>query len=433
MIHATHSSYSKRIIATLVATMLLTATLAVAQDGDVNLKVHRPSPFFKQYDRVAPPAELDRAATFGRLSSGEDGKRQVTMQSEQPSRNRASVSSTSSFSKSGKSASAITTQSFGTGGGDIFEVEPNGSVAQGVSLPVNVFGEISRDSDVDYFAFQALAGQEITIEAFAARLRRSELIAEIGLFTSTGTLIDSEEGDEDDDPFIRYTPISTQILVVGIAGDDDSGGSSSEYILNITRGRDVEEDEPNNRTAQTLPLLPVNVFGDIDSRNDVDFYSFVAAAGQTLIADIDAEVFGSDLDSEIILADPLTGVEFFYNDQNDGDDSRFNIVLPYTGRYVIGVGASDSDSKGYYRLNLSLVPALDAPIVTDLKRPSKKLLEVEGARFRSGSVIELDGRPVSTTYVNSNRLRTKQKVKTGTVVTVSGPPDGRRSNPMIVH
>ena len=430
---ANYSKYSQCVTASVVVALLVSATLAAGQGDDVSLKVHRPSPVLKQYDRIAPPAELDRSAAFGRLKPGENSGRRVASKPEREGHNRAGRDGNASLSKSFKAASAITTQSFGTGGGDVFEDEPNGVVAQGVSLPVNVFGEISRNSDVDYFAFQALAGQEITVEAFAARLRRSELIADIALFTSTGTLLDSEDGDEDDDPVLRYTPAVTQVLVVGIAGGDDSGGSSSEYILNITRGRDVEEDEPNERTAQSLPQLPVTVFGDVDGQNDVDFYSFVASAGQTLIVDIDAEVFGSDLDSEIILADPLSGVEFIYNDQHDGDDSRLNIVLPFTGRYVVGVGASDSDSRGYYRLNLSLVPALDAPIVADLSRPSKKLLEVGGARFRSGSVIELNGRAVSTTYVNPNRLRTKVKVKAGMVVTVSGPPDGRRSNPMIVQ
>ena len=48
----------------------------------------------------------------------------------------------------------------------------------GAEKQQNIFGEISFSRDVDYFAFQAIAGQQITIEPFAARLRRLHLTAD---------------------------------------------------------------------------------------------------------------------------------------------------------------------------------------------------------------------------------------------------------------
>ncbi|HVG20300.1 MAG TPA: PPC domain-containing protein, partial [Blastocatellia bacterium] len=348
-------------------------------------------------------------------------------------RARIRAESVSAFARSPQAAAAPTIESFATGGGDVSEIEPNDRVAQGVSLPVNIFGEISFNGDIDYFAFVALEGQQITVEAFAARLRDSTLIADIALFDASGNLLASDTGGENDDALIRYVSPREQVLIVGIADADDLGGASFDYLLNITRGLDLDEVEPNDRTAQGLTGVPITIFGDIDRRSDVDFYSFMGTAGQTLIVDADAEVLGSRLDAEINLLDPDTGVEYFYSDQYDGDDPRFNIVLPHTGRYVIGVGAFNSNSRGFYRLNISLVSSSGGPIITGITRLSKKFIEVTGSGFTNGSLVEVNADARNTTFIKSGTLRAKVKSRVGDVVTVSNPPDDRRSNPLLVQ
>ncbi|HEX8184987.1 MAG TPA: PPC domain-containing protein [Blastocatellia bacterium] len=423
----------KRAMAATAAALLLTASFVGAQSEEPILKITRPQnsqqASQKEKNRATPVAEVGRDGSFARahpeLASRSESKN--------PRRQRMRVESVSPFARSRQAASAPTLQSFATGGGDINELEPNDRVAQGVSLPTNIFGEISIDGDVDYFAFAALAGQRVTVEPFAARLRRSDLVADIALFDASGNLLMTSTGNENEDPLIRYVPPSDQVLIVGIADADDFGGPASDYLLNITRGDDVDEIEPNDRVAQSLPGVPVTVFGDIDGRNDVDFYSFIGAAGQTLIVDIDAEVLGSRLDPEVNVQDPQTGTEYFYNDQYDGDDSRFNIVLPYTGRYVIGVGAFNNDSSGFYRLNASIVASSGAPVATNVVRLSKKLIEVTGAGFASGARVEVNGNTRKTTFINSGTLRAKVKSRVGDVVTVSNPPDDRRSNPLLVQ
>ncbi len=421
-----NARYFKRAIALATAALLLSATFAGAQDQQDILKITRPQVSDKQSLRTAPIIQLDRASAFHRMNPFA-----VSSQRRATTRHKTKADREAAKARSRVAASAPSLQSFGTGGGDIFEREPNDTLAQGVSLPVNIFGEISRDFDVDYFAFQSLAGQQVTIEAFAARYSGSELIADIALFDSDGDLIDVEVGDEDDDPVIRYTSSRDEVLIAGIRDIEDFGGSDMDYMLNITRGVDVEEDEPNDSFAQSLPRPSVTVFGEIEDDDDVDFYSFNGNAGQTLIVDVDAEVLGSSLDSEINLSDPSSGVEFFYNDQFDGDDSRFNIVLPYTGRYVIGIAGSDGDSDGFYRLNISLVSSSGAPLINRLTRKSSKSVEVGGNGFTRDSVIEINGRPVRTTYVNSSVLRAKVKAKTNDMYTVANYPDLRRSNPLL--
>ena len=417
----------KQAIAATIAALFLTVTFVAAQSEGPALKITRPSSVSaeKQPSNNTRVAPLDRDAAFKRLRS----ENSSTIQSKSNQRK----DRVSAFARNSVAASAPVLQSFATGGGDINEIEPNDSVSQGVSLPVNVFGRINFNRDFDFFAFQALAGQQVTIEPFAARLRGSRLIADIALFDASGNLLSSDVGDEDDDPVIRFTPAQDQILIAGITDADDFGGFDFGYVLNITRGKDVDETEPNDTAAQGLSELPATIFGDISKRKDVDFYSFIANAGETLILDVDAEALGSRLDPEINLSDPETGAEFFYNDQSEGDDARFNIVLPYTGRYVIGIGSFNSNSLGFYRLNASLVAGTGAPIITAVTRVAKKTLEVTGTGFTAGSVVEVNGDRRKTTVTGSGILRAKVKARIGDVVTVSNPPDDRRSNPLIVQ
>jgi hypothetical protein len=415
----------RNVFAGVLSILLFNLNLAFAQDAE--LKITRPDSNPKQYQRDTLTGRLERESAFRRLQKpGELSD----PSSKQPGKE---LSQAETWEKIYPVASAPTLQSFGTGGGDVNEVEPNNTIAQGISLPVNVFGRIGFDGDVDYFAFQGLAGEPIKIEPFASRLRNSDLIVDLGLFNASGQLLRRVFGSAGSDPLLTYTPAVDEVLIVGVADVDNFGGSSYDYILNITRGTDVDEAEPNDRNAQSFAALPATIFGDISVRSDVDFYSFIAEAGQTLIVDVDAEVLGSRLDAEVNLQDPQTGQEYFYNDQWDGDDPRFNIVLPYTGRYVIGIGAFNNNSTGFYRLNASLVSKAGAPLLTRVTKLAKKSLEVEGVGFTSASIVEVNGIVRNTTSLTANLLRVKVKIKVGDVVTVINPPDARRSNPMLVQ
>jgi len=409
--------------------VLLTATLVSAQEQETLLKITRPLGLEKHRARETPAADLDRAAAFSRLKSNASTTvKSAPRKTRRLKKDRASVMATARIA-----AALPSIQSFGTGDGDIFEIEPNDTVSQGVALPVNVFGTIRVLNDVDFFAFEAFEGVPVVIEPFAVRLPRSNLIPDIALFNAAGQVLARDVGDEDFDPIIRYTPQANQTLIVGISDADDLGGFDFDYILNITMGIDVDENEPNDATAQQLTEIPSTVFGQIDVRSDVDFFSFTAEAGQTLIVDVDAEVLGSRLDAEINLLDPQTGIEYFYNDQKDGDDPRFNIVLPYTGRYVIGIGAFSNDSRGFYRLNASLVSGSGAPRVDTAIKLSKKLVEITGSGFGPGTTVEVNGVERATTVLNSGTVRAKVKARAGNIITVINPPDDRRSNPLILR
>lgn len=426
---------TKTAVAMLTTLLLACSPVSLAQQPAPTL--NQPINLEKTYARTTPRATLERQHAFARSSAAATAAAEPQAEAPESGRERRrarpEISLQSRMERSWQPATVIETQSFGTGGGDISEIEPNGTIAQNVVLPVNIFGESSTDGDVDFFAFQGLAGQSVVIEPFAARLAGSELVADIALFTAAGQLLTRAIGSATNDPLIRFTPTTDAVLIVGVTDVDGFGGRNFDYLLNVTRGGDLNEREPNSQTAQAIEFLPVTIFGDIEARSDVDFYSFAAEAGQTLIVDIDAEVLGSRLDAVINLSDAQSGKEFFFNDQSEGDDPRLNIVLPHTGRYVVGVGSFDRNSRGFYRLNLSLVAKTGAPTIMGITPVAKKLFDVVGFDFTDGAVVEVNGVPRKTTVVAPGVLRGKAKLRAGDVVTVTNAPDRRRSNPLVVQ
>ena len=320
-----------------------------------------------------------------------------------------------------------------TGSGDINEVEPNDQTAQSVFMPANILGQIRPSLDQDFFAFPCLAGEQINIEAFASRIPGSLLIADIGLFDSGGNLVTEAVGDGVNDPAIQIAAPADGIMFAGVTDADGLGGSNFIYLLNIGGGVDVDEVEPNSRTPQALPASDVTVFGQLTGSSDQDLYSITGTQGQTLIVDVDAAVFGSTLVSQLTLSDPVSGIHYFSSDHNDGNDPRFNILLPFTGTYVIGVAPLPGSPGDFYRMNVSFVPGDNSPVITSATHIGRKLIDITGTGLNSSSIVEVDGTQVKTTLVQKGELNAKAKAKTGSVITVADLPDLRRSNPLVIQ
>jgi hypothetical protein len=327
-----------------------------------------------------------------------------------------------------------TSGSVGTGSGDINEIEPNDQVAQNVFMPANIGGQINPSGDQDFYAFPCFSGEQINIEAFASRIPGSQLVADLALFDSAGNIITESVGDGVNDPLIQTVATSNGIMIAGITDAGGFGGSHFVYLLSIDGGVDVDEVEPNNSTPQALPASNATVFGQVNSSSDTDLYSFNGTQGQTIIVDLDAALFGSSLVAALTLTDPATGIQYFKSDHNDGNDPRFNIVLPFTGPYVIGVVPIDGSTNGFYRMNLSFVPGDGSPVVIGATHSKPKVITVTGGGFDPiNSIAEVNGNQVATGIDSGHSLRAHSKARPGAVVTVANLPDLRRSNPILVQ
>ena len=143
----------------------------------------------------------------------------------------------------------------------------------------------------------------------------------------------------------------------------------------------------SNPTFSTVDIGAVctGTIGDGPRPNngDVDIFAIEANAGDTLIADIDAEVIDSELDSFVSIFD-ANGNIIAENDDNDGTDSLAFVRILNGGTYYVAVGAfggqlpdpfdpstgSPGDSTGDYRLTITqgaeivdLTPDVDVYLV----------------------------------------------------------------------
>lgn len=208
----------------------------------------------------------------------------------------------------------------------------------------------------------------------------------------------------------------------------------------------TEQEGNDSRERANVLMLPGTVVGQSGFDGDVDFFSFNGMAGQTVVFEVESEIYQSGIDPVLGLTNNTGGKLFTNDDERPGTvDPKFNIVLPYTGTYYITVRdifERGSASKYYYSLTITPQDGTGAPHVTTIKTAAsgsdKLMKKVNGSAFtRTGMVVEINGISISGVSANAKKPTSVLNVKPpisvfkDDVITVVGA-DGRRSNPLIV-
>jgi hypothetical protein len=343
----------------------------------------------------------------------------------------------------------------GTGGGDMIEIEPNDShtsanVAHDV--PFNCTGTISYGGDWDWLAVTVTAGQPLHVNAFSALVGgiSSPLDPCLYAFTQDGTTI----AYDDDIAFpanlnsqINFIAPYTGTIYFAVRSAITVGGPGYFYVLSVvvTPGDAFAapnwEAEPNDaQSVADQVIVPGVKMGVVNAPGDVDYTYFDAPGGATVVVDVSAHVFGFDVDPLVRLYDS-SGHVLFASDDIDNVDPRFNVVVPYTGRFYLAV----TDYRGVggffhaYVLNVTFEDGAASPYITKLKlAPGDKLKKVMGYGFVPGnSAVEVNGSvvpsvpsaPKPTTLI---KVKPPVPVTSGFFVTVVNA-NGRRSNPTRVE
>ena len=276
-------------------------------------------------------------------------------------------------------------------------MEPNDTILLATELddsfPLVVFDVIGDNpdpdilptNDVDLFAVSLNAG-DILVTDINAETKGSTLDSVLRVFDANGRQLVVSEGNsfiDDDgmvidelDPFTQFTVLQDGIYYVGVSSspnlnynpnlpDSGEGESSGSYDLVLSRDdADIDDglySEPNDiiSSANAVELDStsskriIGEIGDNDNlNNDVDLFEVSLKTGDTLFADINAEVNGSPLDAVLTVFD-VDGNRLAWNDDNSFNgvterDSFQEFIAPQDGTYYVGVSSKSNDVDQRY-------------------------------------------------------------------------------------
>lgn len=143
---------------------------------------------------------------------------------------------------------------------EFIENEPNSvpEAAETVEIPVTINGQIAGEGDLDYYRFQASAGDVVKVETVAARLG-SALDPVVEIFDPAGHRIAAQELRVGADPVLAFHADSTGQFGVMVSGITYRGGPAFVYRM----------------TVSTAPFLrfPYPAGGQAGTMDAIDFYA----------------------------------------------------------------------------------------------------------------------------------------------------------------
>jgi len=248
------------------------------------------------------------------------------------------------------------------------EIEPNNDAAQATPLGgsnVVALGYVYPNGDLDFYSFQASAGDRIYAAAMTSFSASASTDSFLELIASDGSTV-----LESDDNNGSFGGLSSTIAGAVIPADGlyyikirHSGTSQIRpYHLHfqLRSGAPVAETEPNDALpGQPMPALGW-VSGETSSAADIDIYAVDLNAGDTiyLSLDLDPERDAVEWNGQLGLG-VFNGFILVANDAGDAgyDSEAFFLTVQQSGTYSILVSVPGGAGFGTYHLSASVHPA----------------------------------------------------------------------------
>ncbi len=242
------------------------------------------------------------------------------------------------------------------------------------STPNLVNGTISPDVDVDMYRFTVTAGQIVDFDVDTPLNGLGGLGSYLRVFNSTGQQIAANDNAAAPgevtigfDSYIRFTFATAGTYYVGVSSSDNAnydaatgngdatGGQYSigDYQLTLVSASSSSVDD-DDAIGEAISLGPITTVGVTSSNTisidiDVDLYSFVATAGQTIDFDIDTPLNGgSGLGSYLRLFN-AQGQQLALNnnaaapgENSIGLDAYLRFTFATAGTYYVSVSNSNN-------------------------------------------------------------------------------------------
>lgn len=166
-------------------------------------------------------------------------------------------------------------------------------------------------------------------------------------------------------------------------------GASAPRPFVVGTIAEVEEKEPNGEIGEAQKLSPpgATVNGRLEKAGDVDVFAIELAAGQTLVASMDAESLGSPMDGTLQVAS-AEGMVLAQNLDDRGLDPRVVYTAPRAGTYLVRAFAFPatpdssvrfSGAATYiYRLTITSGPFIDYAFPLAVARGTAAEVELHG-------------------------------------------------------
>jgi len=251
----------------------------------------------------------------------------------------------------------------------VHEIEPNDTPAQAVVNVGNsavIEGNISPIADVDFYKFTATAGDRIFVATITSFSSFSGATPDslLTILASDGTTV-IERDDEDG----SFSGSSSSIGGAVIPSDGVyylkvnhffGSGVMLPYRLVFQKqtGAPVPETEPNDASPNALPVSGF-VSGNLSSTTDVDFFSVVANAGDTIFASVDP-----DPERDTVTWDANGAIGFFdgfsllVNGAGAGGAEAHFMTVKDAGTYSIRVATLETvPALRTYHLSVTVFPA----------------------------------------------------------------------------
>lgn len=132
-----------------------------------------------------------------------------------------------------------------------------------------------------------------------------------------------------------------------------AGGESKQLTLEVDDLPQLSESEPNNRPSDTaVARLPASFWGALAAPGDVDCFSFLAEAGQTLVFDLNGRRNGSKIDGVLTLLGPDGEVLASNNDFDATPDPLLTYTVVTPAQYTIRVSDLRFEGSGQHTYQL---------------------------------------------------------------------------------
>lgn len=275
------------------------------------------------------------------------------------------------------------------------EVERNNFFAHAnaiATMPAKLQGDIFPTADVDYYSFNALAGDRVYISTMTSATTNGSTDSYVTLYASdTVTVI---EFDDNDGSLGASSSVIAGALIPSsgtyyIKVNQPTSTSLRNYFLyvNSIAASPTAEVEPNNLVTEATPVpTSGHISGVVNPAADVDLYSINLTAGESVCLTLDPNPERDATTWNGVLGMGVFGTPTSTLVINDAsivspNAESFIITVKATATYYIYVAANASGGDPSYTYNLSvaryapttgyaLYPSLDIPKTIANANPS---------------------------------------------------------------